>query len=266
MTLLPGERIAIAGISGPRVEPRVGVIVGHVVVARLLSNGALDSSFGGDGRADIPSGQEPRSLKPGPQGSLFLRDSDSIWRLFKLTRDGTLDPSFGSGGALVLPSGIDPPGTTFLPSGDFAVLPGGGTLIAGTVAWAVEGQQRSKVGVLRLRPDGSPNPSFGDFGFVRVGFRGWTFAAGLAATADGHVVVVASSQVPAGHRSQLSAIALTPHGELDRRFGRGGKIRIGFGDWTVGEDLLLRGGRVLLVGGLQGFKTLFAQVPLARHS
>jgi hypothetical protein len=63
----------------------------------------------------------------------------------------------------------------------------------------------------------------------------------------------------------MTAFVLTPAGKLDGRFGRGGRMRIGFGGWVTGDDLFLRHRTALLVGGVRGPKTLVAQVPLARH-
>lgn len=267
MSLLAGGKIAVAGRSGPRTEARVDVITGgDVVVARLFSNGSADPSFGVGGRSHLDSREEVISLKAGPQGYVYLATGGSLRRLTRLRENGEIDSSFGQNGVLTLPSEIEPPGTTFLPTDDFAVLSGGGVLAGGTIAATGEGGLRSKAGVLRYRPDGSPNPSFGNGGFARVGFRGYTFVNGLAATADGRPVIVAGSQVPAGNQSRLSAIVLTSRGKFDKSFGRGGKVRIQFGEWVNGERLVVQGNRVLLVGGLFGsYKTLFAQVPLVRR-
>jgi hypothetical protein len=143
-------------------------------------------------------------------------------------------------------------------------LANGGVLIGGTVSWVVDNQFRYKVGVLRLASDGSPKVSYGDGGLVQVGFRGWTFGNGVAATPKGRAVALASSQFPIGKNSRLAAIALNADGALDRRFGRQGKTRIGF-ESASGESILLRGNKVLLVGGGEGNQTLLAQVPLVRH-
>lgn len=265
MTVLPGGKIAIAGQSGARIEPRAGVIDGDPVVARLLPGGALDPGFGDDGRVVLPEAQEPAALRAGPRGSLYLQDGQ-FNRLIRLNRTGAPDSSFGSHGVVGIPQTVDPPETSFLAQGDFAILPRGGALIAGTLSSSANHYRRSTVGVLRLRSDGSPAPSFGDGGFARVGFRGGsTFVAGIAATRDGRSVIVGSAQVPLGKRSRLSAIALTPSGKLDRRFARGGKLMVKFDDWVIGQDLFLRGGRAFLVGGARGPETLLAQVPLSRH-
>lgn len=266
LALLPGGKIAIAGMSGGQIEPRAGVISGDTVVARLLSGGSFDPGFGNGGRTTVADAREPIALEAGPRDTLYLQDGSSYRRLIRLDSSGALDGSFGLQGTVVIPFTVDPPETFFLTEGDFAVLPDGGVLIGGTLASGANHYEHNLVGVLRLSPDGSPDPRFGDGGFARVGFpHGATFAGGLAATREGRSVIVCTTQIPFGANSQLSAIALTPRGKLDRRFGDGGRMRIGFRGWMVGEDLFLRRGFAYLVGGARGPETLVARAPLNRR-
>ncbi len=266
MTVLPDGKIVIAGRSGPSFDPRTGVILGDVVAARLSGRGRLDRSFGGDGRVFVPPAEEPTALKPGPGGTVYLQDGGSFRRLIRLTRNGRVDDSYGQQGTVTIPFQVEPPETFFLPQGDFAVLPDGGVMVAASLSSSGDRYKHDKVAVLRLRPNGSVSSAYGNGGLARVGVPGGCLAAsGVAATADGRAVVVGSSQVPLGSRSRLAAFALTPAGKLERRFGRGGRMTIGFGGWVTGDDLFLRRGRALLVGGVRGPKTLLAQVPLVRH-
>ncbi len=267
MTLLPNGKIMVAGVSGPRLEPRVGVVVGDVVVGRLHTDGSLDAGFGSSGRVAVPSASYPASLEQGPRGSLYLQDAEAFYRLIRLNADGALDSSFGEKGVTAIPSSWNLGGEekNFFRDGEWAVLGNGGVLLGGTVSWAVDDRLRYQGGVLRLAPNGYPKSAYGDGGLKQVGFRGWTFGSGLAATAQGRAVLLAGSQYPAGKRARLSAIALTAAGDLDRRFGHNGKVRIRFAEWASGESILLRGGKVLLVGGAEGNHTLLARLPLIRH-
>ncbi len=267
MALLPDGRIMIAGVSGPTFEPRFGVVIGDTVLSRLRPDGSLDPDYGVDGRVTVPAVSNPSALKPGPGGTIYLQDGEGFAQLLRLTADGALDASFGRDGVAAVPwkwnlEGVD---KSFFSSGEWAVLANGGVLVGGTVSWAVDDQFRYKVGVLRLARNGFPKSSYGDGGLVQVGFPGWTFGNGLAATANGRAVAVASSQYPVGKGSRLAAIALTAAGNLDSRFGRRGKMRISFGQRAGGESILLRDEKVLLVGGGEGNHTLLAQVPLAKH-
>jgi uncharacterized delta-60 repeat protein len=266
MTALPDGKIVIAGRSGPNFDPRTGIIFGDTVVARLSADGALDHSFGGDGRVVVPAAEEPAALRPGPDGTVYLQDGSSIRRLIRLKRNGRIDSSYGEQGTVTIPFQVEPPETFFLPQGDFAVLSGGGVMIAASLSTSGDGYKHDKAGVLRLRPDGSVSGAYGNGGLARVGIPGgWVSASGVAATADGRAVVLTSSQVPLGSRSRMTAFALTPAGKLDGRFGRGGRMTIGSGGWVTGDDLFLRRGKAFLVGSVRGPKTLLAQVPLVRH-
>ena len=267
MTLLPNGEIAIGGVSGPRLEPRIGVVVGDVVIARLHSDGRFDASFGSNGKVTVPSAAPPASLKRGPNGSLYLQGGEAFHQLIRLDADGTPDSSFGEKGEATIPVTWNLGGEekNFFQAGEWSVLANGGVFVGGTVSWSVNDQLRYKAGVLRLAPNGFPKSSYGDGGLVQAGFRGWTFGGGVATTPKGRAVVLASSQFLIGKKSRLAAIGLTPAGELDRRFGTGGKVRIGFDEWVSGESILLRGGKVLLVGGAEGNHTLLARVPLAKR-
>jgi uncharacterized delta-60 repeat protein len=267
MALLPDGKIMVAGVSGSRIESRFGVVIGDAVLTRLRSDGSLDPSFGVEGRVTVSSASYPSALKLGPDSTLYLQDGEAFYRLFRLTADGAPDPTFGLDGAATIPWNwaLEGREKNFFPAGEWAVLANGGVLLGGTVSWSVNDQLRYKVGVLRLAGNGFPKSSYGDDGLVQVGFPGWTFGNGLAATANGRAVAVASSQHPVGKKSRLAAIALTAAGHLDKRFGRQGKTRIEFDDWAGGESILLRGEKVLLVGGGEGNQTLLAQVPLVKQ-
>jgi uncharacterized delta-60 repeat protein len=267
MTLLPSGKIVIGGVSGPRLEPRIGVVIGDVVVARLRPDGRFDTNFGSNGKVALPSAAPPASLKRGPDGSLYLQGGESFHQLIRLNADGTPDSSFGENGATTIPVTWNLGGEekSFFQAGEWSVLENGGVLVGGTVSWSVNDQLRYKAGVLRLASNGFPKSSYGEGGLVQAGFRGWTFGFGVATTPKGRAVLLASSQFPIGKKQRLAAIGLTSAGKLDRRFGHGGKVRIGFDEWVGGESILLRGGKVLLVGGAEGNHTLLARVPLAKH-
>jgi len=92
---------------------------------------------------------------------------------------GSLDPSFGSGGVVThsLGSGEDP----FI--GGILVQPDGKIVVAG-------GSTPGDHGLLLARylPDGSPDPSFGDGGYVETQVGEWAFAESLALHPDGKIV------------------------------------------------------------------------------
>jgi len=252
---LPDGRIAVAGDSGDSIDQRLGVIT-HPVVARLKQGGAADRSFGDKGHVITGEWENITDLEAGPNGSLFALS----WVVVKLRRDGSRDPSFDEDGIAAVHYGREEP--YFLPSQGLDVYPNGGVLISGTSSRG----KNSRAGVLRLRPDGSPDPRFGANGIVRVGVRGWTFGQDAVARANGKALVVASSQSPPRSNSRLTAISLRRDGLLDQRFGRSGKVTIEYRKWVNGVDLAIRGRAALLAGEILYGGSLLAKVPLERSA
>lgn len=260
---LPDGGIAIAGGSANRYSSRVGAIPERWVVERLRPGGAPDPSFGQGGRVTTVDGVQ--DLKPGPRGSLFVFGSEILGsEISKLRPHGGSDRSFGGGGVAVVPPIAGGEELPLLLNQKFDVFPNGGIVVSGT--YSPEGHQHYRAGVVRLRPNGSPDPRFGGDGTVAVGFPGgWMFGSSVLARPNGKVLVLGSSQVPAGATSRLSAISLQPNGKLDRRFGQGGRTRIGYPADVFGVDLVVRGRNAVLAGDVSGGGgTLLARVPLAR--
>lgn len=127
---------------------------------------------------------------------------------------GNLDPSFGSGE--IVAHGL---GSGEYPSiGGIAVQPDGKIVVAG-------GSTPGDHGLLLARylPDGSPDPSFGDRGYVETHFTYWAFAHAVALQPDGKIIVAGGSYP--GDDTVLSEFTLArynPDGSLDTSFGVGG--------------------------------------------
>ena len=127
---------------------------------------------------------------------------------------GSLDPSFGGGGVV----------THSLGSGEYpsisaiAVQPDGKIVVAG-------GSPPGDHGLLLARylADGSPDPSFGDGGYVETKFTYWAFADAVALQPDGKIVVAGSSyQAEGNYDSEFTLARYNPNGSLDTSFGTGG--------------------------------------------
>ena len=113
---------------------------------------------------------------------------------------GSLDPSFGNGGTVTHSSGSTN-GIVVQPDGKIVVA--GGSFLA------------------RYLPNGSPDPSFGDDGYVETHVG--SSADAVAMQPNGKVVVAGSS--PTTNSNFQSAFALArynPDGSLDSSFGTGG--------------------------------------------
>ena len=177
-----------------------GQSAGTFLLARLNSDGTVDSSFGSDG-AVVPSFSGPadgdargfadyaesgaNALAVAPDGDLVLGGGTSLWSEWEVNKmrgpfcldcpqpllarfdsEGTLDPGFGEGGVLHL---LAPDGSKLLGTVEEVVaLPDGKLLVKGTGQPTVSG-----IGapfVARLNADGSYDPGFGNGGLAVVTF------------------------------------------------------------------------------------------------
>jgi uncharacterized delta-60 repeat protein len=234
MALQPDGKILVAGQIGS-----------DVLVARYLSDGALDPSFGSGGVAETSLGStaEARAVALQPDGKIVaaglveVGDPGTVGDEFLLIRyrhDGSLDPSFGTGGIVK---------TSFsnvisdLPYGGYvdalALQPDGKILAGG--AQLVPYPDRGNFALARYKPNGSLDSSFGDGGKVTTSFgysppenptEDGDVATGLAVRPDGKIVAAGYSQF--GPHTEQYAVALArylPNGSLDSAFGTGGLVK-----------------------------------------
>jgi uncharacterized delta-60 repeat protein len=159
---------------------------------------------------------------------------------------GDLDPSFGSGGVVSHSLGS----SEYPDLRGLVVQPDGKIVVAG-------GSIPGDHGLLLARylPDGSPDPSFGDGGYVETHSKYWAFAAAVALQPDGKLVVTGSSYQ--GDESVLSEFTLArynPNGSLDASFGSGGITNTpipepgAYRDASAEELAVLPGGKILVAG------------------
>jgi uncharacterized delta-60 repeat protein len=145
-------KILAAGYGGS------GATTIHLRLARYLSNGALDATFGGTGVVNTPIGGYAGALSLAFQsdGKAITGGWTSNGPSFALARysdDGSLDPSFGNGGIRTYPVGsYGGDGTSVL----LQHLPDGRDRLVQTgTAWQDEGGRFAAIG---LRLDGVANP------------------------------------------------------------------------------------------------------------
>ncbi|MFN4243079.1 MAG: hypothetical protein ACK4PI_07560 [Tepidisphaerales bacterium] len=219
---------------------------------RLLSAGSLDPTFLSGGRGVLSLG--PRNLDAvyntavQPDGKVVLvgeiRDANgqgTNLAVARLLPDATPDPAFGlrtdgtPGGGLFelpLPTNTD---TAF----GVALQPDGKLVVVGSIGEidATEGLLFGQALVIRLMPDGLPDPTFGvDLPEGETGGAGFVFlplstndaglpnseARAVGLQSDGRIVVGGAANLVAGGRSSFAAARLNPDGSLDRTFGASG--------------------------------------------
>ena len=138
------------------------VIAGFDALYRRDASGAADVSFGTQGGASPAFSFQPGAalLSNGMlliAGSTSARDPNR--GLARYTTDGALDPTFGSGGVIRWAS-VDSAGAT--PTG--LLVEDDGTLLVGTVPDSTTTSSH----LVRLKADGTIDPSFGVQGFAAV--------------------------------------------------------------------------------------------------
>lgn len=232
------------------------VVVRTIGVTVRGGAGSVDTSFGGGVVATQvgPSEDYASAVAVQADGKVLIAGSAATnqgtrFAVVRHLRDGGLDPSFGNGGKVVLPVGTRNDAVQAL-----AVQPDGRILLAGS---SDQGSQGADFAVMRLLPDGQPDPAFGAGGtFVHDFFGGTDRARAMALMADGRIVVGGESHSGPAGGLDFALLRLHPNGTLDTSFGDGGRVVTAVK--SGGSSELIRGlalpvvdgeSRILAVGG-----------------
>ena len=236
------------GPFGPTVtvQPDGRILVGCVVdrldpgeawlLLRLLPDGALDTTFSGDGmlRITFPghhASSGPRQLLIDAQSRILVvgavgkgpepkKVADAL-AMARLHSDGSIDRTFGDEGKTV----VALPGPT--PSLRAVTGDAAGNVLACGAAFVTD--TGWDMFVARFDAGGRPDPSFGVNGSTLVDFGiGPDEAVAATVQPDGAIVVVGEAATGSQtFRPTLPAVArLLPDGRLDATFGIGGRVRI----------------------------------------
>ena len=164
-----------------------------LALARYLPNGALDRTFGGDGKvghwepSSPPSAMYAFAVAIQPDGRILAAGGYDVFAMgiARVLPHGRLDPSFGGDGVVR----TDVKGAEQSVSA-LALQPGGRILAAGS-SWPHESITEGvpRFVVIRYLRDGSLDPSWGGDGKVATYFPGSAYAAGAALQPDGRLVV-----------------------------------------------------------------------------
>ncbi len=179
VAILPNGRIVVGGWSGD-----------NVALVRVLTNGALDQSFGTAGKVVTNLGAEERaeSVVLTSTGTIVVageKGSDSV--VLRYSAAGAADPGFGPSGARVIDmGGVDSARDVTVDALDRPVFVG----ISGQSAY-----------VARMTTGGLLDPTFAGDGSVVTALRGAPAEAnGVVTLPDGRIVI-------AGHSANDASIA-----------------------------------------------------------
>ncbi|MEO8422748.1 MAG: delta-60 repeat domain-containing protein [Actinomycetota bacterium] len=188
LTVQPDGRIVAAGWAEGSLVPVFSAV-------RYTTNGRLDPSFGGDGitRVDVaPGADRANAITRQDDGKFVLVGGVSAggraeWGLIRLGPRGHLDPTFGKHGRLMTDFG---PG--FDEADAIAIQDNGRLLVAGRIR---EGNE-DDIGVLRLKPGGGHDRTFGAGGRVLTDVAGGSAAArDLVIASNGKIVLTGEATV-----------------------------------------------------------------------
>jgi uncharacterized delta-60 repeat protein len=224
-------------------------------VARLNSNGSLDSSFDKDGKKTIGLGEldEAHSVVIEENGKIIIAGesgefTDSQIALVRLKADGSADTTFGSGGTVrTRLSGIDESQAK-----DVLLQPGGKILVLAEIDQNFAKKVITpQMGLVRYDFRGQLDTTFGGAGqgVVISKFGGIQFPDEIISSPRGGGGLIASSYTD----GKFTLTSFTPNGVIDSAFGNNGRTETDFGaDGTAGSGGIAIGPnqhRIVMVGG-----------------
>ncbi len=251
----------------------------------LLSDGVLDTSFGGTGMVttQLAFNMYPQGLAVQPDLKTVVVGLESPSNttgvyphslvLLRYNQNGSLDSSFGSGGEVVLSTNSLKSSYT-LHNASVALQPDGKIVVATNTATENGSTLTSSdMLVLRFNPDGSLDTSFGTDGETDIHLsQGFTAARGVAVLGNGDIVVAGSDPRGTNFLGTSAAVfvvaELTGSGALDTTFGPGGQgydyttfpITGSVDDYGVDALCVDASGNILIGGRVDGSSSVIDQV------
>ncbi|NNF13363.1 MAG: hypothetical protein HKN72_09075 [Gemmatimonadetes bacterium] len=242
MAIQPDGRIVVAGLGGSIPYPWT--------VARFLSDGTLDASFGTGGVATVQVGTTSQSLQVRPLAIGFQEDGPALdivvagrsaspterIGITRLNADGSVDVGFGTGG-VVLDGAFEP---------EYAEIQSDGRILVGSA------NQLSRYAV-----DGAADVGFGSGGLVNLPAAG---VRRVVALAGGGIVGV-------GEQGDDGLVVRLDADGSPASFGSGGAVLVDFGLperlFSVAEDAQ---GRLVVAGDERTVDGNFDQLVLRLQS
>jgi uncharacterized delta-60 repeat protein len=231
----------------------------HTALARFLSTGAVDTTFGSDGVVNVAGVGGCAAVAVLSTGEILVENGPSAQFTSAGVRESTV-----TGGTIVATGASAEPPSLFLADGDY--------LAAQEVFTGEESRGHNAAAqVLRFTVTGASDPTFANMTFHFAGTGGPGIEAqpnAIAVQPNGDIVVVglqtAASQ---GGTTLVNGLArLTSSGELDTTFGTGGTVTNTVPSGTEGlEEVLIDSqGRIVTVGIANSFTALTVSRYLAK--
>jgi uncharacterized delta-60 repeat protein len=214
-------------------------------IARYMPNGALDSTFDGDGKLSVPV-DSLSALALQPDGKILALgyhqspDGDFKFALHRRLANGAPDATFDGDGISWLDFGAKDTGKAL------ALQPDGRILVAGV---------KNSTGVLaRLWQDGTTFDTGGQqtqtLAFPPVYPPGsYAYTSALAVQSDGKLLVAGELRNRASAASEAVITRFFADGQLDPSFGMQGTVRFWLGNFNAAHAIAIQpDGKIVIAG------------------
>lgn len=235
----PNGRILAAGRVGASGDEDFAVL-------RLRRKGGLDTSFGGgDGVATVDLGDDDGIAFVGrdPKGRIVAvgwseASGASRFAVARLLPGGALDGSFSGDGKKITAVGPIASGALT------GAIDARGRILAAGWTQTSQSPDRERMAVIRYRPGGGLDRTFGKNGVVKPRTGGTSdFAWDMAIDRAGRIVLVGLWTPTSGGPTKWAILRLRPDGRPDRTFSGDGKLLLKGWPGAAGSD----GGRAYAV-------------------
>lgn len=248
-------------------------------VARLNSNGSLDTSFGSGGKFLFNFQNNVSALARGvtiqANGYIVLSgNSEASFALARLTPNGAFDPGFNGTGKVTVSvaNSTDGLGGAYDVTTQTVIV--GGVPQEKIVAAGIRPRLAivdRDIAVLRFNPNGSLDTGFGSGGKVFTNFTGYSDQAkAVAIDANNNIVVAGHTLTDSTNGQMFALVRYTENGQLDASFGSGGKVTAGdtgYRNAFYGHGLaILADGRIVASGYVELPLGAYADFAVARFN
>jgi uncharacterized delta-60 repeat protein len=231
----------------------------QIAVVRLNTDGSLDTTFDGDGKATTnfvsnPSVGEGLVIQNGKILVVASILEDQSVGVVRFNTDGSIDPTFGVGGKKIVDFDAGEETASFEFAADIQLDGSGQILIAAEVQINMivddVSTDVSRVAVARLSADGTEDITFGNGGKVVTPLAG-AVAGGqvhsLAIQGDGKIVTAGTYFNDASH-SDVFVLRYDSAGALDNAFDGDGLVVTNLGADERGWDVVVQGDKLVVAG------------------
>lgn len=241
MIIQPDGKIVVVGVNYNQAQ------IGRGVIRRFNADGTPDAGFGINGYKDVtidPSKNlELDDVALQPDGKIlatgyYSNNAASGFPVVRLNTDGSFDSSFSEDGIFFKLMGSSSRNAY---ADDITLQPDGKIIVCGYSPKSTSSLEVNLT-VLRLRPDGSVESTFGSFGVARVVYTGFTVGTHALVQPDGKLLL-GGYFYTSDTTTAVSFTRLNPNGTLDPTFG--------FGNGKYGHIFGSPGFPVEVISGLQ---------------